>query len=100
MSSSRREEATCPPALNCRLPTSCAGLGEGFPGIEPLVPLGPLRTFGKIKFIITDLLIKKTPSPGGLTCKFYETFKEEIVQILHKLFQERQEEQSFPSSFL
>ena len=87
-----------PPAVGCPAPSPVQDLGEG--SQNTLVPSSPLRTFGKIKFIATDLLIKKTTSPRCLTCKFCETFKEEIVQILYKRFQDKEKEQSFPSLFL
>ena len=44
-------------------------------------------------------LIKKTPSPEGLAGVFYQIFKEEIIQVLHKLFQIMKEEKTFSKSF-
>ena len=104
-----------PPAVGCPAPLLCRTWGRT--ALHPKLPQPwgapapllcrtwgrvlrtpcPLRIFGKIKFIVTDLLRKKTASPSYFTCKFCETFKEEIVQILYKLFQEREKEQSFPS---
>lgn len=89
------------PALSLRVPsyqavpgpTSCAGLGVILKTPERCRALGacvPFRTFGQIRFMIINLLIKKTPSPDGLACEFCETLKEETVQVLYELLQERQ----------
>lgn len=40
----------------------------------------------------------KTSDPGGFTGKFYQVFKEEIIAILQKLFQEIEVKGILPSS--
>ena len=46
-----------------------------------------------------DLLKNKNSAPDGFTGKFYQTFREELMPILLKLFPKLAEEGTIPDSF-
>ena len=56
-------------------------------------------TPNEIKAVIKKLPAHKSPGLEGFTEKFYKTFKEELTSILHRLFQNVQEDRRLPNSF-
>lgn len=53
----------------------------------------------KIEIVVKYLPTKEIPGPDGFDVKFLQTFKEEIIPILHKLFQKFEKEEMFLNSF-
>ena len=56
-------------------------------------------TRSEVHAAINRLPNKKSPGPDGFTAKFYQTYKEELVPFLLKIFQTIQKEAILPNSF-
>ena len=67
---------------------------------EEIVIMNNSITITEMKTVIKKNLPKnKSPRPDGLTGEFYQTFREELMPTLLKLFQKIAEEGTLPKSF-
>jgi hypothetical protein len=66
---------------------------------EDINHLNTSVTSNKIEAVIKSISTKKSPGPNGFMAEFCQTFIEELISILLKLFQEIEREETLPNSF-
>jgi hypothetical protein len=66
---------------------------------EDINKLNRSITQNEIEASIKSLPKKKSPGPDGLSAELYQTFKEELIPTLLKLFHETEREGKLPNTF-
>jgi hypothetical protein len=60
---------------------------------DPNSPISP----EEVEADINSLPTKKSPGPAGFSAEFYQTFKENLILVLHKLFHKMKQKVLYPT---